>query len=216
MLKLPRDIVGITPIGDSDKTGPLGILYRPDQSKGRVKQGIVKYIGSGVKDAKIGDYVFFSGYAGIVFRLEGEGTLIFMPEDNISSTLLNRTTDVPGLFFYGGEGKYFTATYEQAMILIARAMEKFEVTIKDPEDRFREDKKSAKIEQGKLFVIKEQEHELGENCYCQLQAREYNKGVCPNCSGRLHYYQNPLKKQSFYSCEKFTHPIYCTFNTLEN
>ena len=195
------------PIFESDKMGEKGILYRPEQSRGRAKQGVVKYVGKEVTTIQIGDYVFFSGYAGTVFRLEGEGTLLFMPEENILAVLNNRTTDIDGLFFYGGEGKYFKATFEQAMILINRAMEKFYLEVKDPQDRVRGSKRTKT---GQLFLIKTQEHMMGEDCFCMENAKEYNQGICKKCGGLIHFASNKLWDKNFYHCENMS----CQFNTL--
>jgi co-chaperonin GroES (HSP10) len=207
MLKLPAYMVGIDPIGEGDK---VGSIYKPDQAKGRVKQGIIKYIGAKVESISVGDYVFFSGYAGIVFRLEGEGTLIFMPEDNIIAIFeKDRTKNIPGLFFYGGGQEYFTATYEQAMHLITQAFQKDYMEVKERLDR---KPRSTKTIPGKLFVIKNQEHMTGEDCFCMNQAKEYNQaGICEKCGGLLHYYHNKLTQWAGYHCEN----MQCQWNNIK-
>ena len=208
MLKIPKGKVGVTPIGDSDTAGNLGLIIRPDQAKGRIKQGIVKYVGAEVKSVEIGDYVFFSGYAGILFKLEGEGSLIFLSEDNLIATLSQRTTDITGLYFYGGAGKYFTATYEQAMTLIARSLAKFDVEVKERIDR---KPGTTKTKEGKLFLIKNQEHMMGPDCFCMDLAKDFNSGICPKCGSLMHYASSKLWPEPFYHCENVGQ---CTFNSL--
>ncbi len=120
MIKLQGNKVAATPIFDPDK---IGRIWIPDQAKERCDQGIVKYIGPEVDWCRVGDYILFSGYTGTLIRLEGEGLLIVMPEDFISCIICPPNFDVHGLYFRGKDGEYFTATYEQAMELIARGIE---------------------------------------------------------------------------------------------
>jgi co-chaperonin GroES (HSP10)/predicted RNA-binding Zn-ribbon protein involved in translation (DUF1610 family) len=206
MIKVPKNTVAIDPIGEGDK---VGSLYKPDQAKGRVKQGIVKYIGSEVNSVAIGDYVFFSGYAGIVFRLEGEGTLLFLPEDNIIARFdKERTRNIAGLFFYGGNGEYFTANFEQAMHLITQAFYQDYMEVKERLDR---KPGATKTIEGRLFLIKDQEHMMGNDCFCMNQgAKEYNDGICPKCGSLIHRANKITWPEAVYHCESMT----CKFNDL--
>ena len=128
MIRLREKTVAVIPIRDSDK---IGSLYIPDTAKGRVDQGIIKYVGPGCKFAQIGAYVAFSGYSGTLFDIADpehpdrpSETLIIMAEDALHCEMVDMpSTDVPGLFFIDRDGKYFPATYEQAMYLCARAMQ---------------------------------------------------------------------------------------------
>ena len=136
MINLLKDRVAITPIFDSDmSSGKHGAsIIIPDQAKSRCKQGIVKYVGSDVKELKPGDYVFFPGYTGSVFNLEDEGLLIIMRESSITALVESnqwKSVNVPGLYFMSHTGRdnfdtpeieYFPATYEMAMTLISRAV----------------------------------------------------------------------------------------------
>lgn len=120
MLILQPDKVAVVPLFDPDTYGHIII---PDAAKERCDQGIVKYIGAKVETVKIGDHVIFSGYTGSTVEVEGEGSLlIFLPEDACEAVLEEPNTDVPGLYFKDIEGTYFTATYEQALVLIAKAL----------------------------------------------------------------------------------------------
>lgn len=97
-MKLVEDRVAIAPIENPDKIGHIII---PDQAKDRLNQGFVKYRGPKVKEVKIGDYVFFSGYTGTLTYIEGEGKFIIMPEKFIIATMVwpFKGTDIPGLYF---------------------------------------------------------------------------------------------------------------------
>lgn len=119
---VPRpDKVVIEPIYDPDK---IGHIYIPDVAKERCDQGIVKYVGAACKYLKIGDWVLFPAYAGENIELDGEGTVIFMPEKLVLGIVGDSewsTTSVPGLFFRTKEGEYIHATVETAIKLISHA-----------------------------------------------------------------------------------------------
>jgi co-chaperonin GroES (HSP10) len=122
MLNLLNDRVAIQPVFDSDK---IGNIYIPDQAKSRCKQGLVKYVGDGCKDVKPGDYVFFPGYSGTVFNLEGEGLLIIMKESSLVAVIKSNRwnlIDVKGLYFKDRHGEYWTASYEQALHMITKSI----------------------------------------------------------------------------------------------
>lgn len=119
-----EDKVAIIPLFDPDKT-ESGLLYVPDQAKERSDQGIVKYVGSQVKNVRPGDYVVFSGYSGKNVFIQGEGLLLIMREEDIACTINGEDVDnleVPGLYFKGKLG-YFQATYSMAMKFIAEALQ---------------------------------------------------------------------------------------------
>src|SRR5881394_1005790 len=98
MIKLTKNKVAITPIFDPD-TSPGGIII-PDIAKERCDQGIVKYIGPKVETIKIGMYVLFSGYSGTLVHVDGEGSLILLPEEFIVAELPEpANVDIPGLYF---------------------------------------------------------------------------------------------------------------------
>lgn len=120
MLRVPHNKIAVTPIRDPDM---IGSIIVPDTAKEREDQGIVKYIGEGVKEIKVGDYVLFSGYTGTMVSIEGEGVIIIMPEEFAVARIDPPDTDVKGLYFRGSDGSYFTATYEMALELMAQAFE---------------------------------------------------------------------------------------------
>jgi hypothetical protein len=128
MISVIKNNVAIIPIRDAEK---IGHIIVPEMAKDRVDQGVIKYVGPDCTFATIGAFVTFSGYSGTLINIadperpndEGE-TLIIMSEDFLLAEILDpENTDVPGLYFYGGDGEYFPATYEQSMTLIARALQ---------------------------------------------------------------------------------------------
>lgn len=131
MLILNKNNIAVVPVFDSDKSA--GGLWIPDIAKRRANQGVVKYVGKDVKDIAIGDYVLFSGYTGTTVRLDGgEGIVIILHQDFVNAKIgLGDSVEVSGLFFkYRGvdlrgmpEDKYINATYEQAVPLLASALE---------------------------------------------------------------------------------------------
>lgn len=150
MIQLPHGNIAIEPIFDPDMT-PSGLLYVPDQAKERCDQGIVKYAGidsineetghpTFVGDIEPGDYVLFSGWAGTLVELEDEGLVIILPASFVVCKIYPPTTDIPGLFFRGPKGDYFTATHEQITRLIALAYKnkewrrKFHVSVPKPSE----------------------------------------------------------------------------------
>lgn len=127
MIKIPRGKVACVPLFDPSMTRS-GLLHIPDMAKQRCDQGLVKYVGIPEKDSKldvkIGDHILFSGYTGTLVDLEGEGLLIILPVNFITAKIYDPPTDIPGLYFQGDDKEYFTATYEMAMDLIARGLER--------------------------------------------------------------------------------------------
>lgn len=119
MINITGNKIAVVPIYDPDMIGHIII---PDIAKTRSDQGLVKYVGKGVKDIEVGDYVIFSGYTGTLLSLEDEGRLIIMDADFIVAKVdppdMLTNTSVPGLFFRARDGEYFEATYEMAMELI--------------------------------------------------------------------------------------------------
>lgn len=119
---LPKK-VAVVPLFDPDMS-PSGLLYVPEQAKGRSDQGIVKYIGKDCELVHPGDLVVFSGYAGENLRVDNE-LLIVINEEHIAAVVEGEGLDeveVPGLYFRGTDGVYFQATYEFAIELIAKAV----------------------------------------------------------------------------------------------
>lgn len=123
-VKMLADKVLIVPIYDPDKSAS-GLLYIPEQAKERVDQGIVHSVGPKCTTLQLGDLVTFPGYSGTQLYIEGEGTFIIMPENEITAILSGDeidNTDVPGLYFRGKDGTYYQATVEFALHMMSQAL----------------------------------------------------------------------------------------------
>lgn len=133
MLRIPHNKVAITPIYDPRES--RGGIIIPDMARERCDQGIVKYVGKNVDMTYIkpGDYVFFGGYTGTLFSVEGEGNLIIMPEEFIIAVLEGTPDEltVPGLYLCATgvisqediiDSIYFPAPYRDVINLISQAI----------------------------------------------------------------------------------------------
>ena len=128
MIAVIGEKVAVKPLYDPDMIGSIII---PDQAKERCDQGIVKAIGPRVKEKcpelTPGLHVLFSGYDGTLVELEDEGIFLVMPVEFIRAIIYPPNIgDIPGLYFKDKDGEYWSATYEQAQDLIARAVESSE------------------------------------------------------------------------------------------
>lgn len=121
MIQPPPKRVIVEPLSDPEM---IGSFYVPEQAKERVDQGIVKYIGKDCNYVSIGDHVLFSGHAGTLIFLEGEGRLIVIPERFVTAIVYDPPTIVKGLYVRdSNNGSFFEVTYESAMQYMALALE---------------------------------------------------------------------------------------------
>jgi len=124
-------------IGDPNTWGSAGLIARPDSTKDRSDQGIVKAVGPEVRYINVGDYVVFSPYSGTVLDDEDEGRKhILLTEDGVIALVTPPTTTVQGM--YGIDAKLLTseaalqlirATYED-MPRVIQMRQKFEDRLK--------------------------------------------------------------------------------------
>src|SRR5437879_1129543 len=119
MITLVGNKVACAPIREPES---LGRIYIPDTARSRVKQGVVKYLGSKCKHLKIGDHVLFGAYTGTLILLEDEGSLIIIPEQYAECIIHDETLTVPGLYFKDKDDEYFPVTYETAIGICANSL----------------------------------------------------------------------------------------------
>ena len=136
MILLQNDKVAVEPIRPPETTSS-GRIIIPDQAQDRIKQGIVKYVGPDCKHVAVGDYVIFGAYTGTLIKI-GDELLIIFREEFIEAKIPELpVTEVPGLYFRGDDGKYFPATYEMAVTIMAEGIQnanwykEFQKKIKD-------------------------------------------------------------------------------------
>lgn len=116
-----RNNVLVAALDDPDTWYGSSLIVRPETTKDRSDQGIVKAVGPTVKDVQIGDYVTFSPYSGKVINDADEGDkLIMLSEDGIIAIITAPTTMVEDVFIAAADdGGTIPATAE-ALILILR------------------------------------------------------------------------------------------------
>lgn len=136
MIHLQRNIIAVEPIRPPETTA-TGRIIIPEQAQDRIKQGIVKYVGPECKYVKVGDYVIFGAYTGTLLKI-GDELLIMFQEEFVEAKLVELpVTEIPGLYFRGEDGKYFQATYEMAMTILAEGIQnanwyrEFQKSVKD-------------------------------------------------------------------------------------
>lgn len=96
-MQLLRDKLAVIPISDPSKIGNVII---PDKAKQRDDQGVVVYRGPDVKEVKVGDHVFFSGYTGSKVTLADQGVYLMMEERDILAILRHDKDSPPPLLSY--------------------------------------------------------------------------------------------------------------------
>lgn len=137
MIKLNKNNIAVVPIAEPDQTE--GGIWIPDMAKKRANQGVVKYIGSNVKDINVGDYVLFSGYTGTTV-LVGNERLIIMNHEFVNARMeMAEHLIVPGLYgmFKDKDGfeEFFPMTYEAAVPLLRLALEDYSKKLKVISDK---------------------------------------------------------------------------------
>jgi co-chaperonin GroES (HSP10) len=127
MLLPLRNNVLVAALDDPDSWYGSSTILRPESTKDRSDQGIVKAVGPGVKEVQVGDYVTFSPYSGMVVNDADEGDkLIMLSEDGVIAIITPPTTMVDGLYFCGENhwDEYRPITAEAAILLIREAYHK--------------------------------------------------------------------------------------------
>lgn len=124
MLLPLRDNVLILAVSDPDNWYGSSLIVRPESTKDRSDQGIVKAVGPEVRDLRIGDYVTFPPYAGMVINDVDEGDKhILVPEKAVISIVTPPTTMVPNVLIRTSDGTFVDGTAEAVMQLVRAAIE---------------------------------------------------------------------------------------------
>ena len=118
-----RDNVLIAALDDPNTWWGSSLIVRPESTKDRSDQGIVKAVGPEVKDLNVGDYVTFPPYAGTVINDADEGAkLIMVREKEVMTIVTPAMTEVDGLFVETENG-LVPCTAEAALLLVRKAYE---------------------------------------------------------------------------------------------
>ena len=118
-----RNNILIAGIEDPDTWYGSSLIARPETTKDRCDQGIIKAIGPAVRELKIGDYVTFSPYAGTLINDADEGDkLIMLSEDGVIAVVTAPTTVVENVIIATDvSGEYIPATAEALILLLREA-----------------------------------------------------------------------------------------------
>lgn len=119
-----RDNVLIAALEDPDTWYGSSLIVRPEATKERSDQGIVKAIGPAVKELRVGDYVTFPPYGGTLINDADEGfKLIMVRESEVKTIVTPPNTQVAGLYIDTEDG-LIPATAEAALLLVREAYQK--------------------------------------------------------------------------------------------
>ncbi len=100
------------------------LIIRPESTKDRSDQGIVKAVGPEVREIQVGDYVTFSPYSGTVINDGDEGNkLIMLAENGVFARITPPNTPVPGVFLESQDG-LIPATAESLILLLRASYQK--------------------------------------------------------------------------------------------
>lgn len=119
-----RDVVLVLAQNDSDKWTQGGVLWRPDSTKERSDQGFVKAVGPDVRDVKVGDYVIFSPYSGVLVNddVEGDKLIALKEYPGVIAIITPKSTVLEDIYVYNLEsGTYQNATSEVVALKLREA-----------------------------------------------------------------------------------------------
>lgn len=122
-----RNNLIVAALDDADTWYGSSLIVRPETTKDRSDQGIVKSVGPGCKSVQVGDYVMFSPYSGTLVNDADEGDkLITLSEDGIIAIVTPPTTMVEDVWItvkesYSGQ---IPATAEALILLLREAYHK--------------------------------------------------------------------------------------------
>lgn len=115
-----RDNILVAALDDPDTWYGSSLIVRPESTKDRSDQGIVKAVGPESKDIRIGDYVLFAPYSGMVVNDADEGSkLIMLKEQAVIAIVTPPITIVPNVFVRAEDGE--APATSEALILLLRA-----------------------------------------------------------------------------------------------
>lgn len=127
-----RDKVIIAALKDPDTWYGSSLIARPDSTKDRADQGIVKAVGPAVQDVRIGDYVMVPPYGGTVIDDSDEGfTLIEVREETIKAIITPAATETD--LYVKTEDGFVPCTAEAALLVVREAYYKLPRVIEQKE-----------------------------------------------------------------------------------
>ncbi len=128
MLHPLRDNIIVAALDDPSVWYGSSLIIRPESTKDRSDQGIVKAVGPEVRELQVGDYVAFQPYAGTAINDADEGfKLIMLSERGIIARVTSPTTVVDSVFIRADNGfdeEFVPATAEALILLLREAYQK--------------------------------------------------------------------------------------------
>jgi len=119
-----RNNLIVAAVDDPDLWGGSSLIIRPESTKDRSDQGVVKSVGPECREIKVGDYVMFQAYSGIVINDADEGDkLIMLTEPAVLAIITPPTTRADGLFVQGQDG-FMPVTAEAALLIVRHTYQK--------------------------------------------------------------------------------------------
>jgi co-chaperonin GroES (HSP10) len=119
-----RDNILVAALDDPDTWYGSSLIVRPESTKDRSDQGIVKAVGPEVLDIRVGDYVAFNPYSGLVVNDADEGNkLVMLKEAGVIAIVTPPVTPVTDVYIHV-DGEYIEATSESLVLLLRAAYQK--------------------------------------------------------------------------------------------
>jgi co-chaperonin GroES (HSP10) len=116
-----HDNVLVAALSDPDTWYGSSLIVRPETTKDRSDQGIIKAVGPGVRELRVGDYVCFNPYSGVLVNDSDEGDkLIMIREIGVIAIVTPPDTQVDGLFVETDKG-FQNVSAEAALLIIRHA-----------------------------------------------------------------------------------------------
>jgi co-chaperonin GroES (HSP10) len=119
-----KDNILVAALDDPDTWYGSSLIVRPESTKDRSDQGIVKAIGPAVHEVKVGDYVLFNAYSGMIVNDADEGNkLIMLTEKAVIALVTPPTTKVPNVTILTEQGPV-DATSESLILLLRESFQR--------------------------------------------------------------------------------------------
>jgi co-chaperonin GroES (HSP10) len=127
-----RDNVLIAALEDPSTWYGSSLIVRPESTKDRADQGIVKAVGPEVRDLRVGDYVTFPPYGGTVINDADEGFKLIMVREETCKTIVTPANTETDLYVKTEDG-FVPCTAEAALLVVREAYQKLPRVIEQKE-----------------------------------------------------------------------------------
>jgi co-chaperonin GroES (HSP10) len=119
-----KDNILVAALDDPDTWYGSSLIVRPESTKDRSDQGVVKAVGPAVTEVKVGDYVLFNAYSGMLVNDADEGNkLIMLTEKAVIALVTPPVTKVPNVTVLTEQGPV-DATSESLILLLRESYQR--------------------------------------------------------------------------------------------